>query len=179
MSTFTRRVNLAAVVLPFLAFIAAVVLLWGGAVDGIDLALFAGMYLITGLGITIGYHRLLTHRAFRASPRVERFLAVLGSMAVQGPVIEWVADHRKHHAHTDEEGDPHSPHVGHGAGFRGLVHAHMGWLLETQGQASKRKYARELVEDPAMRRVSKRSGCGSCSAWPSRRCSAPCSTATG
>jgi stearoyl-CoA desaturase (delta-9 desaturase) len=155
MSTFTRRVNLAAVVLPFLAFIAAVVLLWGGAVDGIDLALFAGMYLITGLGITIGYHRLLTHRAFRASPRVERFLAVLGSMAVQGPVIEWVADHRKHHAHTDEEGDPHSPHVGHGAGLRGLIHAHMGWLLETQGQASKRKYARELVEDPAMRRVSK------------------------
>jgi stearoyl-CoA desaturase (delta-9 desaturase) len=155
MSPLTRRVNLAAVVLPFVAFIVAVVLLWGGAVDGIDLALFAGMYLVTGLGITIGYHRLLTHRAFRASPRVERVLAVLGSMAVQGPVIEWVADHRKHHAHTDEEGDPHSPHVGHGAGFRGLVHAHMGWLLETQGQASKRKYARELVEDPAMRRVSK------------------------
>ena len=79
------------------------------------------MYLLTALGITVGFHRLLTHRAFLASKPVEYTLAVLGSMAVQGPVISWVADHRKHHAHTDVEGDPHSPHVGHGDGVRGVL----------------------------------------------------------
>jgi stearoyl-CoA desaturase (delta-9 desaturase) len=155
MSALQRRANLAAVLLPFVAFVAAVVLLWGGAVDAIDLGLFLGMYVVTALGITVGFHRLLTHRAFQAPPRVERALAIIGSMAVQGPVIEWVADHRKHHAHTDEEGDPHSPHVGHGAGLKGLLHAHVGWLLENQGQASARKYAPDLKEDPKMRKVSK------------------------
>ena len=67
------------------------------------------MYVVTALGITIGYHRLLTHRAFQTHKPIEYALAAAGSMAVQGPVIDWVADHRKHHAHTDEEGDPHSP----------------------------------------------------------------------
>ena len=86
--------------------------------------------------------------------------AVLGSMAVQGPVMSWVADHRKHHAHADEEGDPHSPHVGHGDGatgvFRGLWHAHTGWLFSTQGQASARRYAKDLYEDPGMRLINRR-----------------------
>jgi stearoyl-CoA desaturase (delta-9 desaturase) len=81
--------------------------------------------------------------------------AVLGSLAIQGPVVEWVAGHRKHHAHTDKEGDPHSPHVGHGAAvrgaLRGLWHAHVGWLWRTNGQARAYEYARELVEDPGMR----------------------------
>ena len=72
------------------------------------------MYLLTAIGITVGFHRLLTHRSFQTSKPLEYTFAVLGSMAVQGPVIAWVADHRKHHAHTDEEGDPHSPHVGRG-----------------------------------------------------------------
>ena len=130
--------NLTAVVLPFAAFLAAIVLLWNAWVGPTDLAILAVMYVPTGLGITIGYHRLLTHRAFDAPKPVRYALAVLGSMAVQGPVIDWVADHRKHHAFADEEGDPHSPH-GHGGGFkgavRGLWYAHMGWLLETQGQA--------------------------------------------
>ena len=93
-----------------------------------DLAIFAAMYLPTAFGITIGYHRLFTHRAFEAKPSVRYTLAVLGSMAVQGSIIDWVADHRKHHAFTDQEGDPHSPH-GHGEGLRGalsgpLVRAH-------------------------------------------------------
>ena len=79
--------------------------------------------------------------------------AVFGSMALQGSVMDWVADHRKHHAHTDEEGDPHSPHVGHGSGLKGLWHAHTGWLLETQGQADWKKYAAELYEDQGMRRI--------------------------
>jgi len=80
-------------------------------------------------------------------------------MSLQGPVIDWVADHRKHHTFTDEEGDPHSPHAGHGKGLRGMVaglwHAHVGWLFETQGQASSKRFARDLLEDRTMRRINK------------------------
>ena len=117
-----------------------------------DLAIIAVMYVLTALGITVGFHRLLTHRSFQTSKPLEYTFAVLGSMAVQGPVISWVADHRKHHAHTDEEGDPHSPHVGHGEGvrgvFAGLWHAHTGWLLTEQGRADWKRYARDLVRGP-------------------------------
>jgi stearoyl-CoA desaturase (delta-9 desaturase) len=155
--TRTERIaNLAGVVVPFAGILAAVVLLWQRAVDGIDLAIFAGMYLITAMGVTVGYHRLLTHRAFQTTPWLERTLAVMGSLSVQGSVLDWVADHRKHHAHADEEGDPHSPHVGHGSGVKGLWHAHTGWLLETQGQADWKRYARDLYEDPAMKRIGRR-----------------------
>jgi stearoyl-CoA desaturase (delta-9 desaturase) len=123
-----------------------------------DLAILAFMYVITALGITVGYHRMLTHRAFDGPRGVRYALAGIGQMAVQGPVIDWVADHRKHHAFTDEDGDPHSPH-GHGSGLRGALHglwyAHTGWLLETQGTAEKRRYARDLIEDPTMKRISK------------------------
>ena len=115
----------------------------------------AFMYIITGLGITVGYHRMLTHKAFQASKPVEYFWAILGSMAVQGPAIAWVADHRKHHAHTDEEGDPHSPHVGQGSGLKGLWFAHVGWLTKTQGSAEFRKYAPDLCEDKGMRWISR------------------------
>jgi stearoyl-CoA desaturase (delta-9 desaturase) len=144
-----------AVALPFLAFLLALVLLWNHGVDALDLELFVGMYLAAGLGVTIGYHRLLTHRAFDTYRPLRYLFAILGSLSVQGPVIHWVADHRKHHAHTDEEGDPHSPHVGEGSGLRGLWHAHTGWLFTNQGQARASKYARELVEDPGMRRISR------------------------
>jgi stearoyl-CoA desaturase (delta-9 desaturase) len=116
------------------------------------------MYLVTALGVTVGYHRLYTHRAFDAVAPVRYTLAVLGSMAVQGPVIDWVADHRKHHAFADDEGDPHSPH-GHGSGLRGalrgLYYAHMGWLSVTQGQAEKRRFAADLLEDGVIRRISR------------------------
>ena len=102
-------------------------------------------------------------------------------MAVQGPVIDWVADHRKHHAHADHEGDPHSPHVGHGDGvagvLRGLWHAHVGWLLDRQGQASTRKYARDLYEDRGMRRISRASPASCSSASRSPRSPAGCSPA--
>jgi stearoyl-CoA desaturase (Delta-9 desaturase) len=155
--TRTERIaNLTGVVVPFAGLLAAVVLLWQRAVDGIDLALLAAMYVVTALGVTVGYHRLLTHRAFQTYPWVERTFAVLGSLSVQGSVLDWVADHRKHHAHADAEGDPHSPHVGHGSGLRGLWHAHTGWLLETQGQADWKRYARDLYDDPGMRRIGKR-----------------------
>src|SRR2546421_5017768 len=152
--TRTERIaNLVGVVVPFVGVIVAIGLLWNRAVDGVDLAILGAMYLLTGLGVTVGFHRLLTHRAFQTYPWLERVFAVLGSLSVQGSVMDWVADHRKHHAHADKEGDPHSPHVGHGSGLRGLWHAHTGWLLETQGQADWKRYAAELYEDPAMRRI--------------------------
>ncbi|MGI8920687.1 MAG: acyl-CoA desaturase [Solirubrobacteraceae bacterium] len=155
MTSLQRRINLVAVFLPFVAFVAAITLLWSHEVDATDLSIFAFFYLLVGFGITIGYHRLFTHRSFAAVRPLQIVLAILGSMAAQGPVVEWVADHRKHHAHTDEEGDPHSPHVGHGTGLRGLVHAHVGWLFRTQGLADRRQYARDMREDPAMRRISR------------------------
>jgi stearoyl-CoA desaturase (delta-9 desaturase) len=150
-----RYANLTAVVVPFLGFIAALALLWNRLIGWTDVAILLATYLATGLGVTVGYHRLLTHRSFATHRWIAYAFAVVGSMAVQGPVIDWVADHRKHHAHTDEEGDPHSPHVGHGSGVRGLWHAHMGWLFETQGQAEKRRYAAELVEDAGMRTINR------------------------
>jgi stearoyl-CoA desaturase (Delta-9 desaturase) len=160
MSRLEKRVNLLAVVIPFLGTLAAIVLLWNSAVSATDLAILGAMYVLTGIGVTVGFHRLLTHRSFQVSKPLEYGFAVLGSLAVQGPVMDWVADHRKHHAHADEEGDPHSPHVGHGDGvgavLRGLWHAHAGWLLSTQGQASARRYARDLYEDPGMRLINRR-----------------------
>jgi stearoyl-CoA desaturase (delta-9 desaturase) len=153
MSRAERIANLIGVVLPFFGLVAAVVLLWNRAVDWIDLGILLTTYLLFGFGITIGYHRLLTHRGFQTHKPLQYGFAVLGSMALQGSVMDWVADHRKHHAHTDQEGDPHSPHVGHGTGLRGLWHAHTGWLFETHGQADWKKYARELYEDPGMRRI--------------------------
>jgi len=155
MTRMQRNANLAAVVIPFLAVFVAVVLLWNRAIGPVDLAIFAFMYLITGFGVTIGFHRLLTHRSFATSKPVEYLFASLGSMSIQGPVIEWVADHRKHHAHTDTEGDPHSPHVGGGHGLRGLAHAHVGWLMRNQGQARPWQYAKDLMEDPGMRRINR------------------------
>ena len=162
MSRAEKAVNLGAVVLPFAATIAAIALLWNSFVSPADLVIAAAMYLVTAVGITVGYHRLLTHRAFQTSKPVEYLFAALGSMAVQGPVIAWVADHRKHHAHTDEEGDPHSPHVGHGGSVRGVLtglwHAHTGWLFSEQGRADWKRYARDLYEDRGMRVISRQFG---------------------
>jgi stearoyl-CoA desaturase (Delta-9 desaturase) len=149
-----KLANLAAALIPFVGFVLAVALLWNHGVGPLQLSLFAGMYLATAIGVTVGYHRLLTHKAFR-TPRGARYLlAVLGSMAVQGPVLDWVADHRKHHAFADKDGDPHSPHH-HASGLRGLLHAHVGWLIETNGQASKRQFARDLLDDGGMRTINR------------------------
>jgi stearoyl-CoA desaturase (delta-9 desaturase) len=151
-----RTVNLVGVVVPFVGVLVAIAMLWQRWVDLADLGILAAMYLVTAVGITVGFHRLLTHRAFATYPWLERAFAVAGSLAVQGSVLDWVADHRRHHAHTDREGDPHSPHVGHGSGLTGLWHAHVGWLMETQGQADWRRYATELYEDPKMRTIGRR-----------------------
>ncbi len=159
MSRVNRYANLGAVVLPFLAFAVTVLFFWDDLIGPLELSLFAVMYVLTGFGITVGYHRMLTHRAFQASKPVEYTFAILGSMAIQGSPIHWVADHRKHHAHSDQEGDPHSPHT-HGGGFigsvKGLIHAHMGWLLTTQGTSDYKRYAKDLLEDRGMRWISKR-----------------------
>jgi len=158
MPTLDKIVNLFAVVVPFLATIAAIVLFWNRLVTAADLVILAVMYSLTAMGITIGFHRLLTHRSFQTFKPVEYLFAILGSMAVQGPVNTWVADHRKHHAHTDQEGDPHSPHVGHDGGVKGvlsgLFHAHVGWTFTEHGKADQQKYARDLYEDRGMRFIS-------------------------
>jgi stearoyl-CoA desaturase (Delta-9 desaturase) len=154
MTRAVRIANIAVVVIPFVAFAVALATLWNEFVSPRDLVIGFVMYALTLLGVTIGFHRYLTHRAFQTSKPVEYILAIVGSMAIEGPVVNWVADHRKHHAHTDEEGDPHSPH-GFGPGLRGtlkgLFHAHVGWLWEDHGIAERRKYARDLVEDRGMR----------------------------
>jgi len=146
--------NLIGVPLPMIGLIAAIALLWDRAVGPLELALLIGLYLVTALGVTLGYHRMFTHRAFESSRTFRAIVAVLGSMAVQGSVITWVADHRKHHTFTDQEGDPHSPHLA-GPGFwgavKGLWHAHVGWLFETVGAAERERFAADLLKDRVVR----------------------------
>jgi stearoyl-CoA desaturase (delta-9 desaturase) len=124
--------SLLAVLLPFLGLGGAIVFLWGWGFSWVDLGLLLGMYLATVLGIGVGYHRLFVHRSFETYPAVQFILASLGSMAVEGPLLKWVAMHRCHHHHSDRPGDPHSPHL-HGDGLlgllRGLWHAHIGWIF--------------------------------------------------
>jgi stearoyl-CoA desaturase (delta-9 desaturase) len=153
-----KIVNLIGVTLPFAALIAAIALLWNRAIGPLELGLMIGLYVITCLGVTLGYHRMFTHRAFESSRTFRTLIAVLGSMAVEGSVITWVADHRKHHAFTDREGDPHSPHLrgpGLWGALRGLWHAHIGWLFDTVGTADRERFAPDLVKDRALRIVDK------------------------
>jgi stearoyl-CoA desaturase (Delta-9 desaturase) len=153
-----KIINLVGVAAPFVGLIVAVVLLWDRAVGPVELALLIGFYVVTCLGVTLGYHRMFTHRAFESSRPFRVIVAVLGSLAVQGSVITWVADHRKHHAFTDREGDPHSPHLsgpGFGGAVRGLFHAHMGWLFETVATADRQRFAPDLVKDRALLMVDK------------------------
>jgi stearoyl-CoA desaturase (delta-9 desaturase) len=139
---------------PVLALGLVVWQVWGDFLRWSDVVVFAIMYMATGLGITVGFHRYFTHRSFKTSKPVRAVLAVLGSAAIEGPVISWVADHRKHHTFADQEGDPHSPHVDHGVGwrgaFKGLLHAHVGWLFIHTQRGLRRRYARDLVDDPVV-----------------------------
>jgi stearoyl-CoA desaturase (delta-9 desaturase) len=138
--------------LPFLALFVAGWQLWNWALRPSDLIVFGILYVLTGLGVTVGFHRLFTHRSFATGPAVRGVLGALGSAAIEGPLISWVADHRKHHACSDAEGDPHSPHHGHGDGWRGalagLYHAHMGWLFIHTQRGSKDRFAGDLQRDP-------------------------------
>jgi stearoyl-CoA desaturase (Delta-9 desaturase) len=130
---------------------------WNGLLHAGDLVVFGVLYLLTAAGVTVGFHRLLTHRSFKTTPAVRAVLAVLGSAAIEGPVISWVADHRKHHAFSDRPGDPHSPHVDHGGGWRGalrgLAHAHVCWLFIHTQRGSRARYAPDLLDDPVIRFV--------------------------
>jgi stearoyl-CoA desaturase (delta-9 desaturase) len=138
---------LVVVVLPFLATLFAIELLWQRAVNWTDLALLVAFNLLAGLGVTVGYHRMLTHRSFQPHPVVKFIFLAFGSMAVEGPALEWAATHIKHHAHSDREGDPHSP-------VEGFWHAHMGWLFN-RSFADPNIYCRNLVKDPIVVFVSR------------------------
>jgi stearoyl-CoA desaturase (Delta-9 desaturase) len=144
---------------PPLLLVLAGWLLWNRGLHWRDIAIFAVMYVPIGLGITVGFHRLFTHRSFKTSPWLRGLLAILGTMAVEGPVISWVADHRKHHAYSDRLGDPHSPHVDHGVGLRGalrgLAHAHVGWLFNHQQRGAQERFAPDLIADPVVSFVDK------------------------
>ncbi len=122
-----------------------------------DILVLVICYVTIGTGVTVGFHRLLTHRSFKCHPLLRAAFAALGSAAAEGPVIDWVATHRKHHQFSDVEGDPHSPHVGHGSGFRGslrgLAHAHLGWVFSDMEVADERRYAKDLLADPLIRFV--------------------------
>jgi stearoyl-CoA desaturase (delta-9 desaturase) len=153
-----KIVNLIGIPTPLVGLVVAIVLLWDRAIGPLELGLLVGLYVITCLGVTLGYHRMFTHRAFEASRWFRTTIAILGSMAVEGSVITWVADHRKHHAFTDVQGDPHSPHLS-GPGFwgaiKGLWHAHVGWLFESVGTADRQRFAADLLKDRALRIVDK------------------------
>ncbi|MGZ4199922.1 MAG: acyl-CoA desaturase, partial [Thermoleophilia bacterium] len=134
-------------------------LAWGGTLHWQDLLVLAITYTLSGLGITVGYHRLFTHRSFKTRRSVRALLAVFGSMAVEGPVIEWVATHRKHHRFSDQHGDPHSPHVDQAPGWRGtlrgLAHAHVGWMFRGKDMANPGRYAKDLLADRDLRFISR------------------------
>jgi stearoyl-CoA desaturase (Delta-9 desaturase) len=150
-----RIANIVATVVPVGLVGFAAWLAWGGALRWPDLVALTVTYLLSGLGITIGFHRLLTHRSFKTSAPMRALLAALGSAAVEGPVIEWVANHRKHHQFSDQPGDPHSPHVDRASGWRGAVgglyHAHVGWIFNGDALADEERYAKDLLTDPVVR----------------------------
>jgi stearoyl-CoA desaturase (Delta-9 desaturase) len=152
--TLDRFASAVVTVVPPLLLLLGVLFGWGGLLHWQDLLVFTVTYLLFGFGITVGFHRLLTHGAFKTHRWVRLTWALLGSAAVEGPVIEWVATHRMHHRFSDEEGDPHSPHVGRGSGFRGAVaglfYAHIGWVFRDAEVADENRYARDLMADPAM-----------------------------
>ena len=156
---WTQRIGLIVLsVLPLLGIGLTMWGLWGTAVSGIDVGLLVGFYLLTGLGITVGFHRLLTHQSFKAPTPIRVFFAIAGSMAVQGSVIDWVATHRRHHAYSDRPGDPHSPHVDEEGGARGLLaglwYGHMGWLFAPESTVQK-AWAPDLLRDKPVAWVSR------------------------
>src|ERR1700678_1527825 len=159
-ATFQGRVRAGVtatiVAVPFAGLGVAVWLAWGRGLNLADILLAAGFYVITGLGVTIGFHRLLTHRSFTAVPALRVALALAGSMSFEGPVIGWVAIHRRHHAFTDRPGAPHSPYrygTSLAGQLRGLAHAHAGWLLRDDPTPPER-YAPDMTADRSMRLVS-------------------------
>ncbi len=156
-SLASQVVTLIAVAAPPIGLVSAMGLLWGVAFHLVDLVLLVVLYTVIAFGTTIGFHRYFTHKGFETSAPVKALLAILGCMTMQGPLTQWVTDHRKHHALSDKEGDPHSPHVGHGDGplgaLRGFAHAHVGWLFTLKGMERGREYGRDLYQDRLVRTI--------------------------
>jgi stearoyl-CoA desaturase (delta-9 desaturase) len=143
---------------PPIAVAVGIVLLWNQLVGWVELSLFLSLYLVTALGISVGYHRLLTHRSFKTGRRVRFALALAGTLAGQGPAITWAAHHRKHHQLAEQEGDPHSPNM-HGDGFaaqlKGFWHSHLGWLFDKELTSDPMRYVPDLVREKEMRWISR------------------------
>lgn len=153
---WNRRSILVLTILPLAGLLAAIVSMWGWGITPVDFGIFLFFYVATGLGITVGYHRLFTHQSFKAARPVKIALAVAGSMAIEGAVIDWVSAHRRHHAFSDKEGDPHSPHLDHDGTvkgiLRGLWHAHVGWLFAPE-KTSAERWAPDLLKDSAIVKI--------------------------
>jgi len=151
-----RRLALLVTVLPFIGAVVGIPFLWNRGVRALDLTLFFVFYIFTGMGITVGFHRMLTHRSFETVKPIRVILAIAGSMALQGAVVRWVADHRRHHAYTDKPGDPHSPHLEEAEGIKGVLtglwHAHTGWFFDPE-KTNIRRFAPDLIADKAIRKV--------------------------
>jgi stearoyl-CoA desaturase (delta-9 desaturase) len=155
-SAWMKLANLVAVVTPFLGLVGALIFLWGWGFSWVDFGLLVGLYLLTAFGITIGYHRLFTHRAFKTNRIVQAVFAILGAMAAQGPLAKWVAVHRRHHRFSDESEDPHSPNAGRQGFFgmlAGLLHAHMGWLFKPEA-ADLEHYAKDIRQSKLLSVIS-------------------------
>lgn len=155
-----RIATLIGVIVPLVGLVVALIGLWGWGFSWTDFVLLVTMYVLTGFGITIGYHRLFTHKAFETRRPIAFVFGVLGSMAAQGPLFRWVATHRRHHQHSDQEEDPHTPHR-YGGGFVGVLkgwwHAHVSWILKPRAVDLER-YVRDLRKDALLRFVDKHFG---------------------
>lgn len=151
--------SVVAITIPFLGLIAAIILLWHTPFSWLNLSLFFGGYVITTLGITVGYHRLFTHKSYKTTPTVAAILGVIGSMAVQGSILQWCSTHRRHHQHTDRPEDPHSPYAfgtSVGGMLRGMVHSHFGWFFaKSPPKEVMQRYVPDLLADPVVPPVSR------------------------
>jgi stearoyl-CoA desaturase (delta-9 desaturase) len=145
------------IIIPFIALLGAIPAAWGGWLGWRDVVIFTVFYMISGMGITVGFHRYFTHKSFKPNRGLKIALAIAGSLAIQGPVIRWVADHRKHHKFSDRDGDPHSPWR-YGTDVKsltkGLLYAHMVWMFNPE-QTPKRQYAPDLMKDKDLVRIDK------------------------
>ena len=148
-SVLEQSLVIAFMIIPVVALVAAVMLTWGWGITLLDVVIATIAYFGTGLGVTVGFHRHFTHKSFKATRPLKVALAVTGSLAFQGSIVSWVADHRRHHAFSDKEGDPHSPWLfgtGPLAIARGFWHAHMGWLFD-RDKTNARRFAPDLLAD--------------------------------
>ncbi len=149
-----KLITLGAILIPLLGVIAAPFLVWGWGFGWVDLGLLVGMYVLTAVGIGVGFHRLFVHRSFNTYTWVKFVWAVFGSMAVEGPLFYWAATHRRHHQYSDTPDDPHSPHHG-GRGLlgtlKGVWHAHVGWFFKPAPPDVEAKYIPDLKQSPALR----------------------------